>query len=371
MGINRSKYNVLVCPLDWGLGHVSRIIPILNRLLHYNCKLYIACSRSQFLFLQQENIPFEWIPHRSPEIKYKSRALNVFDLLGLIPKIYVGIIRDKKHIKHWVTKYHIHLIISDSRLGCFYRSIPSVVITHQINIKLPPYVSFFEPILSWQIKKLIRKFRYGWVPDIQSFPNFAGDLSISKNCNIQYIGILSRFEKKALAVQDVEHKYEVLGIISGPEPQRTIFTELLLKQMKQLPYQCALVLGKPEYSKKIIQENNITIYSFANSSELYQLISSSKYIVARSGYSTIMDLIALQRTAILVPTPGQTEQEYLANYHQTQKIFVISFQDNLMLNKAIEMLSVYKFNHQYSSYHLLDNALEKVIVDLEQNNRLY
>lgn len=250
-------------------------------------------------------------------------------------------------------------------MGCYYKLIPSIIITHQINIKLPPSVVFLEPILSWYIKKRIRKFRYCWVPDIPSFPNFAGNLSQPKKWAVQYIGILSRFEKAASPVQTAQ--YEVLGIISGPEPQRTIFTELLIKQMKQLPYRCALVLGKTEYSEKITQENNITIYSFANSSELYQLISSSKYIVARSGYSTIMDLISLQRSAIIVPTPGQTEQEYLAHYYQTRKIFVISIQENFQLDKALEELSVYTFNYQYTSNHLLNNAIEKIIADLAKN----
>lgn len=367
MGINQSKYNVLVCPLDWGLGHVSRIIPILNRLLQNNCKLYISCSRSQFLFLQQENIPFEWIPCSSPEIKYKARTLNAFDLLALVPRIYAGIVRDRKHIKQWIKKYNIHLIISDSRFGCYHKKIPSVVITHQINMKLPPSVSFFEPILSWHIKKRIRKFRYCWVPDIPSFPNFAGDLSLNHNLSVQYIGILSRFEKAAPSLQATQYEYEALGIISGPEPQRSIFAQLLLSQMKQLPFRCGLVMGKPDYSKTPVQDNNVTIFPFASSTELYQLILSSKYIVARAGYSTIMDLIALQRTAILVPTPGQTEQEYLANYYQTRKTFVVSTQENLKLDKALEELSVYTFNYQYTSNHLLDNAIEKIIAEIEQN----
>lgn len=356
-----------MCPLDWGLGHVSRIIPVLKRLHQHNCKLYVACSRSQFLFLQQENISFEWIPCSSPVIKYKARTLNTFDLLALVPKIYTGIVRDKKQINQWIKKYHIHLVISDSRFGCYHKSVPSIIITHQINMKLPPSVSFFESILSWYIKKRIRKFRYCWVPDIPSFPNFAGDLSLCTKLPVQHIGILSRFEKAAQTQHNLQHDYEVLGIVSGPEPQRSIFAQLLLSQMKQLPYRCALVLGKPDHSEAPTQENNVTIFPFANSNELHQLILSSKYIVARAGYSTIMDLIALQRTAILVPTPGQTEQEYLASYYQTKKTFVVSTQENLKLDKAIEELSVYTFNYQYTSNHLLDIALEKVLTEIEQN----
>ncbi|MCX7861845.1 MAG: hypothetical protein N2449_02485 [Bacteroidales bacterium] len=360
-----SSYRILLCPLDWGLGHVARMVPLIYKLQSYNATIYIACNKRQYNFLTKENITFEWLPCSSPEIRYSKKRLTVFSLVGIVPKIIFGTLRDRKCVKRWKKKYSFHLIISDNRYGCYDKQITSVIITHQIRIKLPKSVLWAENLTTWLIRKQINNFHQCWIPDVAQQSKFAGELSTTTLVNAVYVGILSRFAHvNSLILSNTS--YEVLAIISGPEPQRSIFAQIVLEQMKKIKLPCVLVLGDYDKDFSIHQEQNVTIYSYANTPLLFSLIQSSKFIVARSGYSTIMDLFYLKRTAILVPTPGQTEQEYLASYYKERRIFVIYQQENFDLEKAIQELSVYSMNYQYTQQYLLDEAIKNVLFQLSE-----
>lgn len=359
MGINTK--NALICPLDWGLGHVSRIIPIIRKLQEQSFNVYISCSKKQYYFLKNEGLNFEWIPTEFPEIRYSNKKINLINLFNLLFKTYFGIIRDKNKLKKILKKQTFNLIISDNRYGCYSSKVYSVIVTHQLNIKLPSYIKWAEPLVNIYVKYRLNKFDECWVPDVPNKTNYAGVLSIKHNLPVKYVGLLSRFENIKSSAITSTPPYEVLGIISGPEPQKTIFFKILLQQMKLLGSPCAIAYGNPEADSKVKNEDNVTIYNHSNGIELYSLIQSSKNIVARSGYSTIMDLIILKRTAILVPTPGQPEQEYLAEYYQMRKLFVIQQQSSFSLTDALSQLSVYTMNHQYIPNHELDEAIENLL----------
>lgn len=364
MGVaNNSIKNVLICPLDWGIGHASRMVPIIKKIQLKGHNIFIACTKQQQAFFANEINNYTWIPCASPVIKYSHKKLSVYDLIKLIPKILIGIRKDKKRINSWIKKYNIQIIISDNRYGCYSPHAYSVLITHQVKIELPKKIKWAEKILHKRIKKLIYKFDRCWIPDIKEIPNFAGDLSMqfSLNGKSAFIGLLSRFEKNNLNQSPSENQYEVIAIASGPEPQRSIFATMLLRQMKKLQKPCILVLGDFSKPHSVRQEDNVLIYSSMNTKQLYQAIQSSKYIIARSGYSTIMDLISLKRTAILVPTPGQTEQEYLANYYKSRRMFVIAEQNNFNLTELLAELSVYSWMYFYRSGENLEIELERIL----------
>ncbi|NSW44990.1 MAG: glycosyl transferase family 28 [Bacteroidales bacterium] len=363
MGITSTPKNVLICPLDWGLGHAARVIPIIKRIQNKGHNVFIACSKHQQHFFKNELSNYTWIPCACPAIKYSENKLSIFHLLKLIPTILIGIKKDKNKINHWIKKYNIQLIISDNRYGCYSPKAYSVIITHQIKINLPSKVKWAENLLHKQIKRWIYNFNRCWIPDINEIPNFAGDLSMqfSLNGKSAFIGLLSRFDDKAFAELSVEKQYEVIAIVSGPEPQRSIFANILLQQLKELHKPCILVLG--DFSKPFStwHEENVLVYSYMNTKQLFQAIQSSKYIVARSGYSTIMDLISLKRTAILVPTPGQTEQEYLASYYKSRRMFVIAEQNNFKLSESLAELSVYTWMYLYKVNDHIEIELERVL----------
>ncbi len=358
-----SPKNILICPLDWGLGHVTRCIPIIQKLYNHKQQVYIACTKPQYHFIQEEFPQLIWIPCASINIHYSTNALTSLDLIKLVPKILYGIKRDQCNIEKWIHKYSIDLIISDSRFGCFSKKVPSIIITHQIKLELPKVFKWAEKIVFNRIKKYIRHFDRCWIPDTNDMPNFAGELTskYSLNGKSVFVGILSRFDAFTFTEKPKEYTYEIIGIVSGPEPQRTLFADILLSQMKQIKKPCLLVLGKVDDTKKTENEGMVTVYNYLNSEELYYAIQSSRYIIARSGYSTIMDLISLRRLAILVPTPGQTEQEYLAQYYDQRKMFVVVHQNELQLQDAISQLSVYQLFYHYEPSHIIDNELESLI----------
>ncbi|MGQ9847610.1 MAG: glycosyltransferase [Bacteroidales bacterium] len=364
MGLaNNSIKNVLICPLDWGIGHASRMVPIIKKIQLKGHNIFIACTKQQQAFFANEINNYTWIPSASPVIKYNHKKLSVYDLFKLIPLIIIGIKRDKKQINSWIKKYNIHIVISDNRYGCYSSNVYSILVTHQVKIELPKNIKWAEKILHNRIKKLIYKFDRCWIPDIKETPNFAGNLTMqfSLNGKLAFIGLLSRFEESNLNESSSEKQYEVIAIISGPEPQRSIFADMLFKELKNLQKPCILVLGDFSKPQSVKQEDNVLIYSSMNSTQLYQAIKSSKYIIARSGYSTIMDLISLRRTAILVPTPGQTEQEYLANYYKSRRMFVIAEQNNFNLSELLAELSVYSWMYVYRPNENLEIELNHVL----------
>lgn len=317
---------ILVCPLDWGLGHATRCIPVIHALLEQKADVIIAADKRPLELLKKEFPSLTFIKLPGYEIRYPRHGKMVFAMLLSIPKILRGIKREHDLLEKIIDEHKIDAVISDNRYGCWSKKIKSIFITHQLMVKSPVGEKLLHKIISGYIKK----YDECWIPDNEGKSNLSGDLShkFPLTSSIYFIGPLSRFKKEDENIIE----YEIMGIVSGPEPQRTIFERILSEQLFQSGHHSLIVFGLPEGKQKKEQKKNVTMVSHLDTLEMQKMMSRSKMIVARSGYSTIMDLQTLQKKVIFVPTPGQTEQEYLAKelkkkgiaFYQEQSVFDLS-----------------------------------------------
>jgi hypothetical protein len=276
-------------------------------------------------------LPF--LPLKGYRIKYGKSGLTSKILLQ-IPSILRSIKEENKWLKEQVTKYGFDAVISDNRYGLYHENIFSVFITHQLYIK-SSLGKWSEKILQQWNYKFINRFNECWVPDEEGENNLAGELSHPgklPSIPAKYIGPLSRFEKKNID----EIKDHLLIIFSGPEPQRTILENKLVDQIVNYPATATIVRGLPGERNIIPSTNTIHFYNHLSSEELNREAMKAEYIISRSGYSTIMDIAALQKKSILVPTPGQTEQEYLADQLMKKQFAFCVDQNSFSLLKNID-----------------------------------
>ena len=323
----KEKKRILVAPLDWGIGHSTRCIPIINALLKHNFEVIIAADGRPLHLLSVEFPQLEIIRFAGYNIKYSTYLPMILSMLLQIPKILWRIKKENSALAEIITDYDIDGVISDNRFGLFSNKIPCVFITHQLQIKSP---YFTNNIRNFNYS-YINKFDACWVMDNEK-ENLAGNLSkpnILPKKSI-YIGPQSRFEN-----QEIEKKYDFLAIVSGPEPQRTILERGLIEALKNRKERSLIVLGKPEVEKEE-KIGSLTIKSHLKAIDLNTAILQSDLVICRPGYSTIMDLAKLGRKAILIPTPGQTEQEYLANYYMKKNIAFTQNQKEFSLAHAIK-----------------------------------
>ncbi|MBN4047295.1 glycosyltransferase [bacterium AH-315-P13] len=305
-----AKKRILVAPLNWGLGHAARSIPIINALIEHSYEPIIASDGNALQFLKKEFPDLEAIELPSYNIKYPKKGhLLKWKLLKDAPNIINAVKAEKKLASKIIDTYNIKGIISDNRFGVYSNKAPSVYITHQLNVLSGSSTWFSSKIH----QRFIKKFDECWIPDVEAEPNLSGKLGHSKNhdFNLKYIGPLSRFTKI-----DCELVYDLLVILSGPEPQRTIFETQLLEQFKRYKGKVLFVKGVIENHQTINKHEHITIYNFMLTQELEKAINESEVVFTRSGYTTIMDLAKLNKKAFFIPTPGQFEQEYLAKHLQ-------------------------------------------------------
>jgi hypothetical protein len=208
-----------------------------------------------------------------------------------------------------VNEYNINLILSDNRYGVHSKSVPSVILTHQTTPYIGEYLSFLRPLSNLISRRWIRRFNACWIPDFCGAHNLSGSLSKTlKALPCHYIGLLSRLSLVERPYSN--RKADILVILSGPEPQRTELEALLVRQLKDSQLKTILLGGRPNAIEKTI--GAVDLLPHCTAEEQKGLILNCRYIICRSGYSTLMDLLHCQRTALLIPTPGQFEQEYLA-----------------------------------------------------------
>jgi hypothetical protein len=276
-------------------------------------------------------LPF--LPLPGYRIKYAKNGFTGKILLQ-IPSILRSIKEENKWLKEQVSKYGFVTVISDNRYGLYHENVFSIFITHQLYIK-SSFGKWSEKILQQWNYKFINRFNECWVPDKEGENNFAGELSHPAklpSIPVNYIGSLSRFEKKNID----EIKKHLLIILSGPEPQRTILENKVIDQVVNYPATATIVRGLPGEKNIIPSTNTIHFHNHLSSEELNREAMKAEFIISRSGYSTIMDIVALQKKSILIPTPGQTEQEYLADHLMKKQFAFCVTQDSFSLVKNIE-----------------------------------
>lgn len=300
------KKKILVAPLNWGLGHATRCIPIINALINYGFEPIIASDGEALSLLQKEFPYLTFFELPSYKIEYAQKGKNFkYKLLKDSPKLLKAIKQEKKVVKKIINEVQIAGVISDNRLGVYNKKIPSVFITHQLNV--------LSGSTTWLSTKLhqnsIKNFNECWIPDNLDSDNLSGKLGHSESFNVdkKYIGPLSRLKKV-----NSEIVFDVLVLISGPEPQRSFLEKKLMEEFKTYNGKVAFVKGVMEKTQHIETVGNMMVYNFMTSEGLEKTINESSLIVSRSGYTTLMDLAKLEKKAFFIPTPGQFEQEYLA-----------------------------------------------------------
>ncbi len=356
------KPKILIAPLDWGLGHATRCIPIICELILLNCEVYIAASGAGYFLLEKEFPETVILRIRSYKIRYSRNKLWLLPTLILqVPKLIFLIFYEHFWLKKITKIYSIDAVVSDNRFGLYSRKIPSVFITHQLLIKAGNV--FLEKILQKQNYSFIKKFSQCWVPDLKE-NGFAGELSHPNALpgNEIFIGPLSRFE----VMQNVDEKYDLLVALSGPEPQRTIFEKIILLQLKHCQKKILFIRGLPGKNEILNSEKgSFKIVNHLSGDELNIAFQQSEIIICRSGYTTIMDLVKLGKNAILVPTPGQTEQEYLAHYLHEKKYFYYVEQEDFSLEKAVKGAAFFMFEKPSAKMDGYKKVVNEFVVSLK------
>jgi uncharacterized protein (TIGR00661 family) len=323
--------NILVAPLNWGLGHTTRCIPIINALIENGFNPILASDGIALALLKKEFPNLVTLELPSYNIEYAKKASNFkWKLIKNSPKTINAILTEKKIVKKWIEEYNLSGIISDNRLGVHNKKVPSVFITHQLTV-LSGRTTWFS---SKMHQFFIRKFNECWVPDVKEIPNLTGKLGhLSKtNLKLKYIGILSRLEKQDLPIVN-----DLMIILSGPEPQRTLLEDKLIFELNDYEGKVVFIKGKVEPEQTKTEQKNITYYNFMQTKELEKTFNESEIVLCRSGYTTIMDLVKLEKKAFFIPTPGQFEQEYLAKKLKNQGLVPTAKQDKFTMD---DLLSV-------------------------------
>ncbi len=340
---------VIIAALDWGLGHATRMIPIVQYYIDKGWQPILASSGDAAILWQQRfpNKTVYNLPAYNFTYKHKTMVGNV---LSQVPKIKKAIKAENAYIDKLVDEHKPELIISDNRYGVYHSRVKSVFITHQLQVLPPSALSFSSAILRKLHELFIGNFTEVWVPDFGEENNLSGKLShgFESKLNIKYIGPLSRFKfANELSHKESHNKLpNIVALVSGPEPARGEFEAILRKQLGDYKGNYVLLLGKPG---EVNAESDNKIYNHLQDSELEREFQAADLLISRSGYSTIMDLYNLRKKAVFIPTPGQTEQEYLADRFMGLGMFFTMPQGEFNLNIAIE-----EYN-KYSGFEVIDN----------------
>jgi uncharacterized protein (TIGR00661 family) len=351
---------VLVTPLDWGLGHATRCIRVIRELQEQSCVVIIAGSGDSLALLRHEfpTTRFYILPAYAP--RYALNGSMALRMALQLPRFIRVISSEHRAVEEIVAKEQIDFLISDNRYGCWSKRIPSVFITHQSNILMPKRFGWLKSFVRRINERMMNRFTACWIPDDPSTYSLAGDLiSFGKarvKVPVHYVGWLSRFEKGGTE-KDVQ--YDVIAVLSGPEPQRTALEEIVVPQLRRSALRFRVVRGLPAAP----DSQDEKIVNFLPSGQLQAALESSALVIARSGYSTVMDLTALGKKAVFIPTPGQTEQEYLANRLTGKGIAYSMSQKEFDLDTAINESKKFRGFIPYVKNRLLVEAIRQLIND--------
>jgi hypothetical protein len=308
------KEKTIVSPLDWGLGHATRCVPIIRSCLEQGMEVEIASAITHKNFFAQEFPNLTWREVPAYNIRYPKHSWQMpFWIFWQNPRIKKTMQEENKWLAAQCEKQKYTQIISDNRFGFFNKKIKSIYITHQLRIAFPGIFSIFEKIGENWHKNIMKNFDEIWVPDYEEFPGLAGKLSHPSYADkrIKYIGPLSRLANSQLPTPNSQLKtLDILALISGPEPQRSFFEKFAIKFLTEKPGNHCMVRGLP--GEKEVPDLPFQVFNHLSAADLREKILASRTVLCRSGYSTLMDLNLLKANAILFPTPGQTEQIYLA-----------------------------------------------------------
>lgn len=316
--------HVLVCPLDWGLGHAARCVPLIKQLQAQKNRVTIACTAWQEDFLKNEITDAVFVRLFGYNVRYSKKISLGLKMLWQFPRLSLLVKKENAWLKSFLKKNSVDVVISDNRFGLYNKTVETVFITHQLFIPAP----FLKGAVNKLNFSFIKKYDHCWVPDYENEnKSLSGNLAHGPNLpdNIKFIGPLSRFYDNT---QQSGKDIDLLLLLSGVEPLRTTLEKTLVEALRETPLKITLIRGTDKsLGRKYL--GHFTVLNTANTSQLLALLPNAKKIICRSGYSTLMDLHALNLKALLIPTPGQAEQEYLGVYWKEKFGFGLLEQKNI------------------------------------------
>lgn len=324
---------ILVAPLNWGLGHASRCVPLIQRLVEEGHEVILG-GDGDSLTLLRKHFPKLRYTYLAPlNLRYNKGKSQVFAMLRALPKLIVWSHKDHLMLKALLNEEFIDRVISDNRFGLYSKRTECIYITHQLHIIFPKGLKWLESLVARMHARIYTRFNKVWVPDYEDpTKSLAGELSHPSTFNskhatlIEYIGPLSRFATPSPITNSLSPEYDIVAVLSGLEPHRTFLEEEVLARYRNADEKVLIVQGLMSKPNTRIKRGNITIVPYMTDEELVAAMQGAKHIIARSGYSTIMDFDALGLIRMandtypngkrieLIPTPGQPEQEYLAAF---------------------------------------------------------
>ncbi len=392
-----AKLTVLVCPMDWGLGHASRCVPVIRAFLDAGCRVVVAADGGGRKLIEGELGVSKELPHGHlprPEVTgfpgFRVSWHGRFPLLRFIVRLPFFLWhtrREGEELARLVSQYGAQVVVSDNRYGLAHPSVYSVIITHQLRPSLPSLLKMFEGSVAWMVRRMVGRFDECWIPDCPGGP-VAGKLvrGWERLPAAFFVGLLSRFGVPDRYRSTASERYRLLFVLSGPEPARTIFEGKVRGMMRSSGIRALLVQGLPDAANKRCflttdkagsraerqscpeaaaqgavaglknvqqdlakedlcfveteAEGDLHVVQFLDSRGLLEAMEMSGLVVCRSGYSTVCDLLVAGREAVLVPTPGQTEQEYLGRWLSAKGYFRVISQEELAPERLQQILAV-------------------------------
>ncbi len=364
---NNSQKAILVAPLDWGLGHATRCIPLIRALQQYPVRILIAAEGPTLALLQEEFPELEFLTLKGYRIRYgKSPVSTLLRIAARIPGIIMRAIKEHYWLRKVHRQYRLSAVIADNRFGLFLRNVPSVYLTHQLSVKSG------HTVTDWLATRMhrfsIRCFSECWVPDSAQAPSLAGALSHPSHppTPIRYIGPLSRFQAPAQPAAPLD----LLLVVSGPEPQRSIFEEKLLSGLQSYTGKAVLVRGLPGEPQRPLPSGiqlpgNVRVYHHLRADDLQPFMAGASLVISRSGYTTVMDLMQLGRRSVLVPTPGQAEQEYLAEHLEQAQYACRLSQQAFSLSEALRRSGQFSYRQPALDMQAYTAAVQGLVESLQ------
>ena len=343
---------VLFPVLNWGLGHATRSLPVIQQVIKRGHRVTLASDGEALHLLRRELPKIPWLALPSYQITYPLKA-DILQQAKMAYQIRRAVRNERDFLNKCYQEKDFDIVISDNRYGVFHPNRPSVIITHQLNLALP---TLQKRLSNFQIRNYLERFHYCWIPD-DPMCRLSGTLSQGKlNIPTEWIGLLSRLSHK-----EVFPTSGILTVLSGPEPHRSLLQKELITKLTDLNLAATIVLGTNDQAKfPNFLPAHIKCFSILTSDQLNEMISGAEFVICRSGYSSIMDLIKVNKPALLVPTPGQPEQEYLGHYLSDKQQFVIQEQGDLDVQMAAKVLAERKWVRAEFESQLLEKALDQL-----------
>lgn len=362
MQADLSGKRIMVAVLNWGLGHATRSVPVINKLIGTGATVFLAGDGPPLQYLREAFPSLGAYELPAYNIRYPSGLSGAWKTVFQAPSIIRAIKEERKQVAQLAQDLSLDALISDNRYGAHTEHAVSIFMCHQLRVLPPKGFRWGAPVIFQWHKRFFSRFDQLWIPDFPGEDNLSGILSHGLNTGMptHYIGPQSRFEEYEKQVMVKGNS--ILALLSGPEPQRSIFEDIVREQLHRSGKRAILVRGMVENAEPVV-EGNLKIISYVQQQELAELLNEAECVVCRPGYSTLMDLSKFSKKVILIPTPGQTEQEYLAELLAEKGRAILQRQNHFNLKTAMEQLALV---NSIPDWEHKDELLENALVELAE-----